>query len=245
MLQYVPRSRKTGAGQPRVGESERAETGRQVGIQEAMGAGVSPLRKYQDLVVGRRGLGRLLLHEARPAPELVGARRARAGPAQAPLPAAPRLGGEGRRLRAGRRPPPPAQDPPRRRGHRRRPRRPRREGDLEPRDRRGALRLPRPRHDPLLQGRGHHDRRPRQLRLPLRGLLRLERHGGAARPLRRPGLPRRRGPRVRAGRPARSSTSRARRAASSSATTSGSARGRRCSTGSGSAATSWSARTRW
>ena len=37
MLQYVPRSRKTGAGQPRVGESERAETRRQVGIQEAMG----------------------------------------------------------------------------------------------------------------------------------------------------------------------------------------------------------------
>jgi acetyltransferase-like isoleucine patch superfamily enzyme len=28
------------------------------------GAGVSPLRKYQDLVVGSRGLGRLLLHEA-------------------------------------------------------------------------------------------------------------------------------------------------------------------------------------
>lgn len=64
MLQYVPRSRKTRAGQPRVGESERAETRRQVGIQEAMGAGVSPLRKYQDLVVGRRGLGRLVLHEA-------------------------------------------------------------------------------------------------------------------------------------------------------------------------------------
>ena len=37
---------------------------RQVGIQEAMGAGASPLRKYQDLVVGSRGFGRLLLHEA-------------------------------------------------------------------------------------------------------------------------------------------------------------------------------------
>jgi acetyltransferase-like isoleucine patch superfamily enzyme len=37
---------------------------RQVGIQEAMGAGASPLRKYQDLVVGSRSLGRLLLHEA-------------------------------------------------------------------------------------------------------------------------------------------------------------------------------------
>jgi acetyltransferase-like isoleucine patch superfamily enzyme len=37
---------------------------RQVGIQDAMGGGASPLRKYQDLVVGRRGLGRLLLYEA-------------------------------------------------------------------------------------------------------------------------------------------------------------------------------------
>lgn len=37
---------------------------RQVGVQEAMGAGASPLRKYQDLVVGSRSLGRLLLHEA-------------------------------------------------------------------------------------------------------------------------------------------------------------------------------------
>jgi acetyltransferase-like isoleucine patch superfamily enzyme len=36
---------------------------RQVGIQEAMGEGSSALRRYQDLVVGRRGLGRLALHE--------------------------------------------------------------------------------------------------------------------------------------------------------------------------------------
>ncbi len=64
MLQYVPRSRKTRAGQPRVGESGFGGERRQVGIQEAMGAGVSPLRKYQDLVVGRRGLRHLLLYEA-------------------------------------------------------------------------------------------------------------------------------------------------------------------------------------
>ena len=38
---------------------------RQVGIQDAMGEGSSsPLRKYQDLVVGSRSLGRLLLYEA-------------------------------------------------------------------------------------------------------------------------------------------------------------------------------------
>jgi acetyltransferase-like isoleucine patch superfamily enzyme len=37
----------------------------QVGIQDAMGrAGSSPLRKYQDLVVGERGLLRLVLYEA-------------------------------------------------------------------------------------------------------------------------------------------------------------------------------------
>jgi acetyltransferase-like isoleucine patch superfamily enzyme len=37
---------------------------RQVGIQEAMGAkGPSALRKYQDLVVGSRSLGRLVLYE--------------------------------------------------------------------------------------------------------------------------------------------------------------------------------------
>ena len=41
------------------GDGER----RQVGIQEAMGGGASPLRKYQDLVVGRPGLGRLLIYE--------------------------------------------------------------------------------------------------------------------------------------------------------------------------------------
>lgn len=46
MLQYVPRSAKV-----------------QVGIQDAMGGGGSPLRKYQDLVVGSRSLGRLLLFE--------------------------------------------------------------------------------------------------------------------------------------------------------------------------------------
>jgi len=37
--------------------------GRQVGIQQAMGTGASALRKYQDLVIGRRGLGALLLYE--------------------------------------------------------------------------------------------------------------------------------------------------------------------------------------
>jgi acetyltransferase-like isoleucine patch superfamily enzyme len=46
------------------GESDLGSERRPVGIQEAMGAGASPLRKYQDLVVGRRGLGRLLLYEA-------------------------------------------------------------------------------------------------------------------------------------------------------------------------------------
>ena len=64
MLQYVPRRRKTGAGQRRVGEDEHGGERRQVGIQEAMGRGASPLRKYQDLVVGSRGLGRLVLYEA-------------------------------------------------------------------------------------------------------------------------------------------------------------------------------------
>ena len=59
MLQYVPRRRKAGAGRRRVSEGER----RQVGIQEAMEGGVSPLRKYQDLVVGSRSLLRLALHE--------------------------------------------------------------------------------------------------------------------------------------------------------------------------------------
>jgi acetyltransferase-like isoleucine patch superfamily enzyme len=62
MLQYVPRRRKIGAGQHRVGEGEQAS--RPVGIQEAMGRrNASPLRKYQDLVVGSRGLGRLVLYE--------------------------------------------------------------------------------------------------------------------------------------------------------------------------------------
>ena len=64
MLQYVPRTRKTGTGQRRVVEDEHGGERRQVGIQEAMGRGASPLRKYQDLVIGRRGLGRLVLYEA-------------------------------------------------------------------------------------------------------------------------------------------------------------------------------------
>lgn len=64
MLQYVPRRRKTGAGRRRVVEDERGGKRRQVGIQEAMGRGASPLRKYQDLVIGRRGLGRIVLYEA-------------------------------------------------------------------------------------------------------------------------------------------------------------------------------------
>jgi serine acetyltransferase len=64
MLQYVPRRRKTGTGQRRVAEDEHGGERRPVGIQEAMGRGASPLRKYQDLVIGRRGLGRLVLYEA-------------------------------------------------------------------------------------------------------------------------------------------------------------------------------------
>ena len=64
MLQYVPRRRKTGTGQRRVVEDEHGGERRQVGIQEAMGRGAAPLRKYQDLVIGRRGLGRLVLYEA-------------------------------------------------------------------------------------------------------------------------------------------------------------------------------------
>ena len=47
-----------------MGEGEHGDERRQVGIQEAMARGASPLRKYQDLVVGGRGLGRLVLHEA-------------------------------------------------------------------------------------------------------------------------------------------------------------------------------------
>jgi acetyltransferase-like isoleucine patch superfamily enzyme len=45
-------------------EGEAGGERRQIGIQEAMEGGRSPLRKYQDLVVGRRGLGQLLLYEA-------------------------------------------------------------------------------------------------------------------------------------------------------------------------------------
>jgi len=45
-------------------ESEGTTGRQQIGIQEAMEAsGQSPLRKYQDLVVGSRSLGRLLLYE--------------------------------------------------------------------------------------------------------------------------------------------------------------------------------------
>jgi acetyltransferase-like isoleucine patch superfamily enzyme len=45
-------------------ESEGTSDRQQIGIQDAMGArGRSALRKYQDLVVGSRSLGRLLLYE--------------------------------------------------------------------------------------------------------------------------------------------------------------------------------------
>jgi acetyltransferase-like isoleucine patch superfamily enzyme len=47
-----------------VGEGGPGDERHQVGIQEAMGAGVSPLRKYQDLVVGSRSLLRLIGYEA-------------------------------------------------------------------------------------------------------------------------------------------------------------------------------------
>ena len=59
MLQYVPRRRKTLEGAV---DEPRVEPGRQpVAIQQALGG--SPLRAYQDLVVGSRSLGRLLLYE--------------------------------------------------------------------------------------------------------------------------------------------------------------------------------------
>jgi acetyltransferase-like isoleucine patch superfamily enzyme len=45
-------------------DSEGTRERQPIGIQEAMGASrQSALRKYQDLVVGSRGVGRLLLHE--------------------------------------------------------------------------------------------------------------------------------------------------------------------------------------
>ena len=44
-------------------ESEGTTDRQQIGIQDAMGAKRSALRKYQDLVVGSRSLGRLLLYE--------------------------------------------------------------------------------------------------------------------------------------------------------------------------------------
>jgi acetyltransferase-like isoleucine patch superfamily enzyme len=50
-------------GEAEVGAGEPGGDRRPLGIQEAMGAGASPLHKYQDLVVGRRGLGPLLLYE--------------------------------------------------------------------------------------------------------------------------------------------------------------------------------------
>ncbi len=60
MLQYVPRRDQTlAAGAP--GRPE-ASARQPVGIQEAV-AGASPLRAYQDLVVGSRRLGRLMLYE--------------------------------------------------------------------------------------------------------------------------------------------------------------------------------------
>jgi len=59
MLQYVPRRRKA---LERAVDEPRGELGRKpVAIQQAMAA--RPLRAYQDLVVGSRGLGRLLLYE--------------------------------------------------------------------------------------------------------------------------------------------------------------------------------------
>jgi carbonic anhydrase/acetyltransferase-like protein (isoleucine patch superfamily) len=47
-----------------VGEGGSGDERHQVGIQEAMGAGASPLRKYQDLVVGSRSVLRLIGYEA-------------------------------------------------------------------------------------------------------------------------------------------------------------------------------------
>ena len=59
MLQYVPRRRKALEGAV---DEPRVEPGRKpIAIQQALGA--SPLRAYQDLVVGSRSLGRLLLYE--------------------------------------------------------------------------------------------------------------------------------------------------------------------------------------
>ena len=63
MLQYVPRRDKAQAGHTRVDDGGVEGGRRQVGIQEAMGAGGSPLRRYQDLVVGSRSLARLALYE--------------------------------------------------------------------------------------------------------------------------------------------------------------------------------------
>jgi acetyltransferase-like isoleucine patch superfamily enzyme len=60
MLQYVPRTGKAETEHLTVDDEAKR---RQVGIQEAMAAGASPLRKYQDLVVGSRSLGQLALYE--------------------------------------------------------------------------------------------------------------------------------------------------------------------------------------
>jgi acetyltransferase-like isoleucine patch superfamily enzyme len=62
MLQYG--ARRGNAAEPRVGTTLLAPPASSIGVQDALsGGGSSPLRKYQDLVVGSRSLGRLLLHE--------------------------------------------------------------------------------------------------------------------------------------------------------------------------------------
>lgn len=60
MLQYVPRRRK--ALERGTDEAHGAPAGHSIGIQQAV-AGGSALRAYQDLVVGSRSLGRLVLYE--------------------------------------------------------------------------------------------------------------------------------------------------------------------------------------
>ena len=106
----------------------------------------------------------------------------------------------GGRLRPGRGAPASPQGAPRRRRDGRRPRGAGRQGHDEPRHRGRPRRLPGARHDPLVQGRRHHARRPREPRLPLRGVLRLERDGRGARALRGAGLPGGGRPRVRGAR---------------------------------------------
>jgi acetyltransferase-like isoleucine patch superfamily enzyme len=60
MLQYVPRRRKALEPSPEAARSDGA--GPPIGVQQAVRSG-SPLRAYQDLVVGSRSLSRLLLYE--------------------------------------------------------------------------------------------------------------------------------------------------------------------------------------